>query len=338
MKTDELLYELVRLDPKSVFRLVQLDLKGEYTFESITLKTIEKRIDGFLKRIDGPGPNVFVEFQGWDDPKIYWRSFREVCMFYEERDDPAPFILIVVFIDPKYDPGNLPMNVEPPNQFFRLNLSDALNAITQSPGILTVLKPLVSPRHEIRDHIQEWKAEVTSLPLSNEKIQKIIELLEFAVWQKLPNLSLKEVQKMIQLTPLEETVAGKELIQIGVRQGQKKGQETGIKKGEVIGEIRATQRMLNISISPIKELEKKGIDHAAKNIAAFQSRRAGNEAEGRTHQQDHAVTAHFETTSQFKRRPHGTQPGRPGRPLSRPPGRPGEVELTMSLHLMCWAW
>lgn len=64
---------------------------------------------------------------------------------------------------------------------------------------------------------------------------------------------------MIQLTPLEETVAGKELIQIGVRRGQKKGQETGIKKGEVIGEIRATQRMLNMSVSPIKELEKKGI-------------------------------------------------------------------------------
>ncbi len=274
MKTDELLYELVRLDPKSVFRLVQLDLEGEYTFESITLKTIEKRIDGFLKRTDGPGPNVFVEFQGWNDKKIYWRSFREVCMFYEERDDPAPFILIIVFIDPRYDPGNPPINVELPHQFFRLNLIDALNAIPQSPGILTILKPLVSPRHEIRAHIQEWKAEITSLPLPNEKIQKIIELLEFAVWQKLPNLSLKEVQKMIQLTPLEETVAGKELIQMGWQRGQQEGQKKwqeegekkGLKKGEVIGEIRAIQWMLKLPVSPQKYLSKKGLNTLRKML------------------------------------------------------------------------
>lgn len=156
MKTDELLYELFKLDPKSVFRLAQLDLEGEYSFESITVKTVEKRIDGFLRRTDGVGPNVFVEFQGWDDQKIYWRSFREVCMFYEERDESAPFILIIVFIDPK-----------------------------------------------------------------------IIELLEFAIWQRLPSLSLKEVQKMIQLTPLEETVAGKELIQMGIQRGRQEGRQVG---------------------------------------------------------------------------------------------------------------
>lgn len=263
MKTDELLYELFRLDPGSVFRLVQLEVEGDYKFESITLKTIEKRIDGFLKRTDGPGPKVFVEFQGWDDPKIYWRSFREVCMFYEERDDPAPFILIIVFIDPKYDPGNPPITqVEPPNQFVRINLIDALNTVIP-PGILTVLKPLVSPTREVREHIQEWKAEVLSLSLPDEKIQKIIELLEFAVWQKLPNLSLKEVQKMIQLTPLEETVAGKELIQIGWQRGRKEGrqegEQTGLEKGEVIGKIRLLQGMLNRSISTKKALYKKSM-------------------------------------------------------------------------------
>ncbi len=264
MKTDELLYELVRLDPKSVFRLVQLDLEGEYTFESITLKTIEKRIDGFLKRTDGVGPNVFVEFQGWDDPKIYWRSFREVCMFYEERDDSAPFILIIVFIDSKYDPGNPPITqVEPPNQFVRINLIDALEAVKQTPGILTVLKPLVSPKRDVIDHIQEWKAELVSLPLPEDKIQKIIELLEFSIWQKLPNLSLKEVRKMIQLTPLEETVAGKELIQIGEkrarRHAQQEARKTWLTKGEIIGEIRMAQRMLKQSVSSTKDLAQKGM-------------------------------------------------------------------------------
>ena len=56
MKTDELFYELFKVDPKSVFRLVQLEVEGEYTFESLTIKTTEKRLDGFCKRIDGTGP------------------------------------------------------------------------------------------------------------------------------------------------------------------------------------------------------------------------------------------------------------------------------------------
>lgn len=264
MKTDELLYELFSIDPKSVFRLVQLDLEGDYIFESITLKTIEKRIDGFLKRTDGVGPNVFVEFQGWDDPKIYWRSFREVCMLYEERDDPMPFILIIVFIDPKYDPGHPPITqVEPPHQFFRINLIDALEAVKQTPGILTVLKPLVSPKRDVIDHIQEWKAEVVALPLPEEKIRKIMALLEFAIWQRLPNLSLKEVQKMFQFTPLEETVAGKELIRIGWERGRREAQQEARKewftKGSLIGEIRATQRMLKLPVSPQKDLSKKSV-------------------------------------------------------------------------------
>jgi hypothetical protein len=41
-QTDALFYKL--------FRLVLLRPKGKYAFESITVKTTEKRFDGFLKR------------------------------------------------------------------------------------------------------------------------------------------------------------------------------------------------------------------------------------------------------------------------------------------------
>lgn len=260
MKTDELLYELFRLDPKSVFRLVQLDLEGEYTFESITLKTTEKRLDGFLKRTDGIGPNVFVEFQGWDDQKIYWRSFREVCMFYEERDDPLPFILIIVFIEPRYDPGNSPITqVEPPNQFIRMNLIDALEAIKQTPGILSVLKPLVSNKRQIVESMQEWKDDIQALPYEDAEKHMIVGLLEYAIRQKLPTLSEQEVREMLHLTPIEETVPGKELAKRWRKTGQQEGQKLGIRKGEVIGEIRMAQRVLKMPVSPIKALEKKGM-------------------------------------------------------------------------------
>jgi len=48
MKTDQLFYELFRFSPESLFELVRLPVRGRYRFESITVKTTEKRFYGFL--------------------------------------------------------------------------------------------------------------------------------------------------------------------------------------------------------------------------------------------------------------------------------------------------
>ncbi|MCP4348975.1 MAG: DUF2887 domain-containing protein [Desulfobacterales bacterium] len=43
MKTDALFYELFQFDPRSLFELMGIDVDGEYIFESITVKTTEKK-------------------------------------------------------------------------------------------------------------------------------------------------------------------------------------------------------------------------------------------------------------------------------------------------------
>ena len=78
-----------------------------------------------------------------------------------------------------------------------------------------------------------------------------MELLEYAILQRFPKLTVKEVQTMLQLTPLEKTVAGQELIEIGIKRG--------IHKGELIGKIQLAQRMLNHPISSQKELAQKSM-------------------------------------------------------------------------------
>ncbi len=254
MKTDALFYELFQLEPQSLFDLVCLNMEGEYIFESITVKTTEKRFDGFLKRIDNQGPNVFLEIQGYDDPGIYWRLFREVCTWHEQSKSIAPFIAIVLFMDVKYAPEQCPLNVVSPHQFFQFNLSDCLKALGNKAGPLTVLKPLIlENKNHLSEFVPKWKAEIDSLNSPEEKANLLEELLEYAILQRFPQLTLKEVQKMIQLTPLDKTVAGQELILFGV----KKGKEEGLKKGELIGEIRTLQRILKYSQSSTTELARK---------------------------------------------------------------------------------
>ena len=75
-----------------------------------------------------------------------------------------------------------------------------------------------------------------------------LEQLEYALLQRFPTLTLQEIQQMLQMTPLEETVAGKELMAIG------------LKKGEIIGEIRTCQRVLRLPVSSRQTLLEMAID------------------------------------------------------------------------------
>jgi len=61
---------------------------------------------------------------------------------------------------------------------------------------------------------------------------------------------------MLQLTPLEQTVAGQEIVQIGLAQGREQGRE----QGRLIGEIQMAQRILKYPIASEKELAQKKME------------------------------------------------------------------------------
>jgi hypothetical protein len=127
----------------------------------VTVKTTEKRLDGLCRRIDGVGPNVFVEIQGYDDPKIYWRVLREVATYYEQHDDSRPFVIIVLFLDPDDAPKTCPLaTIVAPNQYILAHLRPCLDAIGRHAGALTVLKPFVCSRKaEVFERVSFWKQE-----------------------------------------------------------------------------------------------------------------------------------------------------------------------------------
>ena len=251
MKTDALYYQIFQFDPQALFQLMQLPVEGEYTYESITVKTTEKRMDGFFKRIDGEGPNVFLEVQGYPDSKIYWRFLREICTYHEQSEEAPPFVAIVLFVDKKYDPGPCPISFNPPHRLIIANLEDCLKGTGGPPGVLTVLKPLTLPSQEkLTEAADQWIREIDELKLPDERVKILLELLEYAILQRFPELTLKEIRTMLHLTPLDKTVAGQELIQIGKEEGRKEGQA----QGELIGEIRAMQRVLKQTVSSREEL------------------------------------------------------------------------------------
>ncbi len=259
MRTDELFYTLFTIDPGSLFRLARLEMEGEYRFESLTFKAIERRLDGFCHRVDGEGPNIFVEIQGYDDPKIYWRLFQEICLYYQQHDETAPFVGIVLFLDEADDPGPCPFACVPPHQFARVTLVDGLNALWNQAGALTVFKPvIISRKARVFEEIHQWKADIRALNLPQEQIQTLLELLTYVIVSRFPAMSRKEVEQMLNLTPIEDTMIGQELKRLwtteGRQEGAKQGEQKGLSKGELIGEIRATQKFLKRPVTPVSEL------------------------------------------------------------------------------------
>jgi len=260
MKTDSLFYELFKLHPQSLFELAGLEADGEYVFESITVKSTEKRMDGFFRSTDGSGRNIFLEVQGYDDEAIYWRFLREISVYYELTEKRLPFVAVILFIDKKYDPENCPItDFKPPNRLIRLYLPDCLKAIGDKASPLTVFKPVVLEKKKLLpEAVPKWKNEIDSLKLSENTSKLLIDLLENAILSRFPTLTLKEIQKMIQLTPLDKTVAGQELIQMGRKEGAQQGEligwKRGAQQGKIIGKIHATQRFLKRPITPEKKL------------------------------------------------------------------------------------
>ncbi len=160
---------------------------------------------------------------------------------------------IVLFLDEKYDPGNCKLACVPPCKFIRCNLKDCLDSIGEKPGALSVLKPFIfSEEDKLPEAVQEWQTDIRSLELSEQKMKSLMDLLIYAILQRFPAMGRKELDKMLNLIPLEETTAVKEIIQLSKDEGRE--------EGELIGQIHLAQRLMRKPLTPREKLVEQSID------------------------------------------------------------------------------
>lgn len=220
MRSDALFYELFQAAPQTLFELLQITPPCPYHFESITVKSAEKRIDGVLEPIIEGLRIYFIEIQAYLDKLIYWRSMREVATYFEQRPKLAEndWLIIVLFLDIADDPGfgTLAALGEGENPRIQvINLPDLLNHLDENALSLNVLRPLITKSEaDVRQNVLTWAQNIRLAPgLDQQSSQRLVNALAQLITQKFTNLTYKEMSKMLRLTPLEETIDGKELIQ-----------------------------------------------------------------------------------------------------------------------------
>ncbi|MDJ0836790.1 MAG: DUF2887 domain-containing protein [Acidobacteriota bacterium] len=247
MRTDELFYEFFREKPKDLFRLIGQEVYGDYTFESITIKTTEKRLDGILIRVQQGGVRTFFEAQGYLDKRIYWRGFRGLATYHELNGDEGRFQIVFLFLDEAMDPG-IPEALAhweetDPLILCRRYLVDCFKKLGEDAGELNVLRPIITKtREELYEHIGTWQNQIKALSLTTERLRTLMDLLIYAVTARFQNITREELVKMLQLSPIEESVAYREI------------KEEGRVEGELIGAIRLLQEIKGFPIQSSKEL------------------------------------------------------------------------------------
>jgi predicted transposase YdaD len=219
MKTDTLFYELFQAAPQTFFELLQISPPCPYRFESLTVKTSEKRIDGVLEPSKEGERIYFVEVQATPDEVIYWRTMREVSTFFEQRPNWSQndWQAIVLWLNAGDDPGFgtlMPLTQGETPRLRAVDLLILLKRVDESSLVLNVLRPLtVENEAEVRQNVTVWIRNIHNAPGIDPVLEeRLIAVLTQLIEQKFRTLTYKELSKMIRLTPLAETESVKEVI------------------------------------------------------------------------------------------------------------------------------
>jgi predicted transposase YdaD len=236
-----------------------------YRYDSPVVKTSERRLDGFLEPLQAGCPYYFVEVQGYYDDRIYWRGLHPVTRYHETRSDldGQDWRLIVFFLDKAYDPGVAtlgPLAAGSKRWLSRGVLPSLLARLPQSSPSLNVLRPLaVRTVNQVRRQGPVWVQSIRELTALDERQRNgLVDLLVKFVVQRFVDLPYKEVEAMLKLTPLEQTRAGQELIQLGIEEGRQEGRQEGLREGILA--------VLSVRFAEIPETQLSGVSALLEHI------------------------------------------------------------------------
>ena len=261
MKTDKQLFKIFTNMPEFFFDLTGIDYQANYTFKSETIKEISRSMDGLIEPDDLTKPHYIVEFQMQKKDDIYGRIIMEMASL-GLKNKGLLYHGVIVFADKSVNVKSEPWSSlfesnNPAFQIFYLDkLLNALEEKNPEHPLVFVFQPyLRQDIIELERVASKYYSKIQGCGLPENIINSLCDV--FVSWMMIcfEKLSYKEVLKMMSLTtPLEDTVAYKELVAIGEKIGERKGEKIGEKIGESKGEKTGERKGIRESIINVLEV------------------------------------------------------------------------------------
>lgn len=260
MKTDHPIYLFLSAGPEA-FRVLTGGhcLEGDYRFCSLTIKGLERRIDGIFEPDGHAGPVYVVEFQGQALGKAWYNLLAKIGLYGEQHPE-REVVGVGVFLR-EQDVPRCPSwanRADAPllSVSLRAVLPDWLAREPDNPYVAVFAPLLIEDDAELRARAPTLWHTVQAAAVSAEVREVLGEVLEFWFFERFHGLTAKEVWAMLnQLTPIQETRAYQSIF----AEGEAKGKA----EGKVEAKASTLKRLLTRRFGPVPDWAERRIDAAA---------------------------------------------------------------------------
>jgi hypothetical protein len=241
MKTDPSIYEFLATGAEA-FRVLSggVTLQGVYRFHSLTIKGIERRLDGIYEPEGHDGPVYIIEFQAQYAAGAWYNLLTKLGLYGQEH--PRRTVQgLLIFLHTGDDPGAPPGAVPPLCTAAYLDelLPRWLEREPDNPFVV-VFAPLIIARDDaLRAYAPQALRTIRRAPLAPTTRETLERMLEFWLIERFPLLSSEELRTMLNvLVPLEQTRVYQEIFAKGEAKGKADGKTEGKTEGEAEGEAK----------------------------------------------------------------------------------------------------
>jgi len=241
MTTDPIFYRLFETTPETFFLLLGMpadaaqQMAACYRYQALEFKETAQRVDGVFLPNDPELPLYFLETQFYRLPNIFANLMAKVYTYLKRHDPGQKFIGVVLFADRSLEPKDLApykplLDAGLIRRFYLEEMPELANAPLGLSILYLIRKSESEAPATARGLIERVKTEVGDDALRAD----LLELIETVIIYKLPRLSRKEIEAMLQIHDIRESrvyqEAKTEGIQEGIQAGFQKGTTNAIAK------------------------------------------------------------------------------------------------------------
>ena len=210
MKTDAIFYEIFKEFPNIFFEIIgEPDTNTNiYEFIAPEIKQTSFRLDGVFSPLGGLSnePLYFVEIQFYKDEKFYDRLFTSIFLYFSQYQPPNIDWFAIVIYDKRSNERTYPQRyrslLEPHLRRFYLDELEGMSDDSLGIGIVRLVVESQNKAGELaKTLINKALEELTDTLIT----LKVLQFIETIVVYKFPNLSLEEIEAMLNLNLLKQT-------------------------------------------------------------------------------------------------------------------------------------
>ena len=241
MKTDQQIYQYMAMGAEA-FRVLTggLILPGPYRFHSVTLKALERRIDGIFEPDGHEGPVFPMEFQGQPSETAWYNLMAKVAL-YGEKHPKRNIQGILVFLHSSLDQHRLKGIGDDKDGVLRAVyldhfLPEWLEREPDNPFVAVFAPLVLAAKSALREQAPRlWQA-IQNAPLKPDTRETLAKI--FVLWfsERFKSTKKQEIWAMLQvLTPIEKTRFYQDILAEGIAKGRVEGETKGMAKGRAKG-------------------------------------------------------------------------------------------------------